>query len=238
MTRQDFIATIGPIAVRLRLEGSPIFPSLRTAQALHETGGIIPAWNNVVGFKVGSGQPNAYWKGRSVNTRTWEVYNGIRYNVTANWRAYDQIEDCFRDQDLLFRLSRYERVRRATSPEEQAMALQLGGYATDPDYAKKLVQVISSYGLKRLDEEVEDVLESLSVQLNDLQKELQATRTELATVRKQLDALRNLEQQDPPVWAKEAMEAAVASRLVDTPKGSIDFYRVLTIMYRMKLFSK
>ncbi|WP_058302371.1 glucosaminidase domain-containing protein [Gorillibacterium timonense] len=236
MTRQEFIATIGPIAVRLRLEGSPVFASLRVAQSLIETGGGIPSWNNVVGFKVGSGQPTAYWKGRSVNTRTWEVVNGTRYNVTANWRAYDSVEACFRDQDLLFRLSRYERVRQAHTPEEQAGALLLGGYATDPDYAKKLIQLIASYNLKRFDKEVEEMLESLTAQIAGLQEELKATRTELATVRAQLQALQNLEQLAPPVWAKEAMDAAVAARLIDTPKGSVDFYRVLTVLHRLKLF--
>ncbi|WP_438434172.1 glucosaminidase domain-containing protein [Gorillibacterium sp. sgz500922] len=236
MTRQEFIAAIGPIAVKLRLDGSPVFASLRVAQALNETGGVIPSWNNVVGFKVGSGQVTPYWKGRSVNTRTWEVVDGVRYNVTANWRAYDSVEDGFRDQDLLFRLSRYERVRRAKTPEEQALALQLGGYATDPDYAQKLIQIIANNNLKRFDEEVEDMLEELTAQIVKLQADLQATRTQLAAAQSQLKALQSLEQQDPPAWAKEAMDAAVAARLVDTPKGSLDFYRTITVLYRMKLF--
>jgi lysozyme len=36
-----------------------------------------------------------------------------------------------------------------------------------------------------------------------------------------------------PEWAKEAVNAAVAAGIVDTPDGgSYDFYRVLTVMYR------
>jgi len=236
MTRQEFIAAIGPIAVLLRLDGSPVFASLRAAQALNETGGVIPSWNNVVGFKVGSGQLTPYWQGRSVNTRTWEVMDGNRYNVTANWRAYDSVEDCFRDQDLLFNLSRYERVRRAQTPEEQALALQLGGYATDPEYAQKLIQIIASNNLKRFDEEVVEMLEELTAQIAQLQADLQATQTQLAAAQAQLKVLQNLEQQDPPAWAKEAVDAAVAAQLIDTPKGSLDFYRAITVLYRLKLF--
>jgi flagellum-specific peptidoglycan hydrolase FlgJ len=146
MTRAEFISIIAPIAVKLRAGGSPIFPSIRIAQALLETGGSIPAWNNVVGFKVGGGIINAYWRGRSVSTQTWEVYDGVRYdNVTANWRAYDSVEYCFRDQDFLFGISRYDRVRKAKSPSEQAAALYVCGYATDPFYAGKIVALASQY---------------------------------------------------------------------------------------------
>jgi flagellar protein FlgJ len=158
LTRAEFIAIIAPVAVKLRAAGSSIFPSIRIAQALLETGGQIPAWNNLVGFKVGSGVTNAYWRGRSVSTQTWEVYDGVRYdNVTANWRAYSSIEDCFRDQDLLFGTARYQRVRAARTPSEQAAALYACGYATDPFYAGKIVAIASQY--VDYDKEVTDVLD-------------------------------------------------------------------------------
>lgn len=158
MTRAEFIAVIAPVAAKLRQEGSPIFPSVRIAQALLETGGNIHEWNNVVGYKVGSGQPNAYWKGRSVSTKTWEVYDGVRHdNVVANWRAYDCVEDCFRDQDVLFQWSHYDRVRAAKTPAEQTEMLRACGYATDPSYTAKLRSLIAEYSLEQYDEEAEEV---------------------------------------------------------------------------------
>lgn len=157
MTKQEFIAVVAPIAVKLRKDGSPIFPSVRIAQAMLETGCVIHAWNNLVGYKVGSGKPNAYWKGRSVSTKTWEVYNGVRVDgVQANWRAYDTIEDCFRDQDLLFGITRYARVRAAQTPQEQTTALYMCGYATDPAYAQKLNSFISGFELEKYDKEAEE----------------------------------------------------------------------------------
>jgi flagellar protein FlgJ len=159
MSAAAFIAQIAPIAVQLRVEGSPIFPSVRIAQAGLETGWKIPAWNNLGGYKVGSGKLTTYWRGKIVNKGTWEVYDGKRVDVTAAFRAYDSVEDFFRDQDLLFGASRYARVRAAKTPEEQADMLQVCGYATDPAYSSKLVGIIRTYGLKRYDEEADNQMQ-------------------------------------------------------------------------------
>lgn len=147
MTPQQFIDRIAPIAQKLRREGSHIFPSIRVAQAALETGWKIPSWNNMVGFKVGSGKTNAYWKGAYVNKGTWEVYDDERVDVKANFRAYDTIDDSFRDQDILFSIDRYKRVRKARSAEDQAYALYACGYATDPQYATKLLSIVEKYKL-------------------------------------------------------------------------------------------
>lgn len=157
----DFIAQIAPIAVRLRVEGSPIFPSVRIAQAGLETGWKIPAWNNLGGYKVGSGKLTPYWRGMIVNKGTWEVYDGKRVDVTAAFRAYDSVEDFFRDQDLLFGIDRYARVRAASTPQQQADMLYACGYATDPQYAGKIVAIINSYELRKYDKEA-DVMLNLS----------------------------------------------------------------------------
>lgn len=167
MTRQEFIDIVAPVAMNLRAEGSPIFPSVRIAQAMLETGCVIHEWNNLVGYKVGSGQSNDYWTGRSVSTKTWEVYDGVRVDgVQAHWRAYDTIEDCFRDQDLLFQWSRYDQVRAAQSPQEQTAMLQACGYATDPAYPLKLNSFISGFELAKYDvikSEEEDGMQKLAL---------------------------------------------------------------------------
>ncbi|MEK8131235.1 glucosaminidase domain-containing protein [Paenibacillus filicis] len=153
LTPQAFIAIIAPMAVKLRAEGSPIFPSVRIAQAMLETGCTLHSWNNLVGLKAGSGLPNAYWSGRTVSTKTWEVYDGVRHDgVTAYWRAYDTVADGFRDQDLLFQAQRYTRVRQASSPQTQTAMLLACGYATDPRYADKLNSLIATHRLTNYDE--------------------------------------------------------------------------------------
>ena len=202
----DFIAAVAPVAVQLRLEGSPIFASLRIAQAAHETGWNIHSWNNLVGLKVGSGKPNQYWDGSSVRTGTWEVINGYRVDTTANWRAYRSIEDCFRDQDLLFQSSRYARVRAAKTPDEQADMLQACGYATDPQYAAKLKNIMRTYGLSRYDEEVERVLQ-------ELQKKITALEKKVAELEKKQEPI------PAPAWFVREFGSADLGGLINDPDG-------------------
>ncbi|ANY69914.1 hypothetical protein BBD42_27990 [Paenibacillus sp. BIHB 4019] len=128
-----------------------MLPSVRLAQNILETGCKIHDWNNLGGIKVGIGKPNAYWRGKAVNKGTWEEYNGKTVNITAAFRAYDSLYDFYKDQDLLFGISRYARVRTAKTPEEQAAALYACGYATDSAYASKLLAIIKANDLKKYD---------------------------------------------------------------------------------------
>lgn len=150
-TKSAFFSLLLPYALRLRQEGSPLFPSVRLAQNWLETGGTIHSWNNLGGYKVGSGITNSYWKGRSINASTWEEYNGVAVTTSAAFRAYDSIYDFYKDQDLLFAKSRYARVCAAITPEEQANTLQACGYATDSAYASKLIVIIHSNELTLYD---------------------------------------------------------------------------------------
>jgi len=206
MSASAFIAQIAPIAVQLRVEGSPIFPSVRIAQAGLETGWKIPAWNNLGGYKVGSGKLTPYWRGKIVNKGTWEVYDGKRVDVTAAFRAYDSVEDFFRDQDLLFGASRYARVRAAKMPDEQADMLQACGYATDPQYAAKLKNIMRTYGLNRYDEEVERVLQ-------ELQKKITALEKKVAELEKKQEPI------PAPAWFVREFGSADLGGLINDPDG-------------------
>ncbi|SFE55050.1 flagellar protein FlgJ [Paenibacillus catalpae] len=181
LNKQAFFEFLSATVVKVWKEGSPLLPSVRLAQNWLETGGRIHEWNNLGGYKVGSGIPNAYWKGRTVCTSTWEVYDGKRVTQKADWRVYDSVYDFYKDQDLLFAKSRYDRVRAAKTPEEQTAALYACGYATDPDYAAKLLSIIKSNNLRAFDfqleiqsdtrsdnksEEVEEDMESITVYVN------------------------------------------------------------------------
>lgn len=152
LSKSQFIAALAPMAIRARQEGSPLFPSVRLAQNLLETGGVIHPWNNLGGIKVGSGKANAFWHGQWVRKGTWEVENGTTVDTSALFRAYDSVYDFYRDQDLLFQLSRYERVRKAQSPSQQAEALRLCGYATDPQYGAKIISIIQANKLTQYDD--------------------------------------------------------------------------------------
>jgi len=151
LSRTQFFATIAPIVMFVRQQGSPILPSVRLAQSLLETGGDIPAWNNLGGVKVGSGKQTAYWRGDAVMKETWEFRSGANVKEQGAFRAYRTLYHYYKDQDVLFQNSRYRKVVKATTANEQADQLQAAGYATDPSYATKLIALIKQHNLEQYD---------------------------------------------------------------------------------------
>ncbi|WP_277537921.1 glycoside hydrolase family 73 protein [Cohnella rhizosphaerae] len=117
-----------------------------------ETGGKIGEHYNLGGIKAGDGLPNQWWRGETYTTPTWEYVKGKRVQTTATWRSYDSVYAFYKDQDQWLGSARYARVRAAKTAEEQAEALQLSGYATDPAYSNKLRQLINTYSLTKYDE--------------------------------------------------------------------------------------
>ena len=151
LTRQQFFAAIAPTIVLIRQQGSPILPSVRLAQSLLETGGVIHAWNNLGGIKVGSGKLTPYWRGDAVTKGTWEFINGQEVKEKAAFRAYRTLYHYFKDQDELFNNTRYIKVQTAKTALEQTEQLRLAGYATDPNYSSKIMSIIAQYNLDAFD---------------------------------------------------------------------------------------
>ena len=130
--------------------------AIQTAQSIWETG-----WGQSVGVDKYTGQIsyNLFGiKGKgpagSVTIRTWEVYNGVRYNVDDEFRAYNSIAENWRDYNafLLEGHARYQIVRDVKHDSTQAAwALSRAGYATDPNYATNLIRLIEQYDLNELD---------------------------------------------------------------------------------------
>ncbi|WP_051403473.1 stalk domain-containing protein [Schnuerera ultunensis] len=129
--------------------------ALQTAQSILETG-----WGQSVPVDKYSGKLsyNLFGiKGKgpagSVIYKTWEVYNGQVYNVDAEFRAYYNVEESWDDhKSFLLNSNRYEPFRQVMHNSTQgAWALKRTGYATDPEYALKLMRIIKQYELERLD---------------------------------------------------------------------------------------
>jgi flagellum-specific peptidoglycan hydrolase FlgJ len=233
-TRQAFVDLVAPVCVQLYVEGSQILPSVRIAQTIQETGGAVNAWNNLVGYKVGQGEPNGYWNGAYVIKGTWEVYDGVRDdNVTAAFRAYATIGDCLYDHDLLLQNDRYRRVREATTYEGQCAALYQCGYATDPAYSRGLIAIIESHGLTAYDQEARDLKE----RIEEMEQRLVSAQLQASALQARLDDLESKTSLPVPEWAEEAASAAVEKGIIDSPVfGSYDFYRMLKVMHGAKLF--
>jgi flagellum-specific peptidoglycan hydrolase FlgJ len=150
----DFFKQFGNSIIEA-CQGTPIFPSVKAAQMALETGyGKSKVGNNMFGIKA-SGAHSPYWSGRAQTAKTTEVIEGKAGTYNLAFREYNSISDSIRDHSyFLLQNPRYRKagVFGASTPEQQAKALQAAGYATDPGYADKLIQIINRYGLKSLDE--------------------------------------------------------------------------------------
>jgi flagellar protein FlgJ len=88
------------------------------------------------------------WQGEAVGSRTLEFVDGVAEQRVERFRAYASPEDSVADYArLLGGSSRYAGVR-GTGEDVAAFAdaLQRGGYATDPRYARKLAAVAETVG--------------------------------------------------------------------------------------------
>lgn len=133
-------------AARVASQQSGIPHQLIVAQAALESGWgqrEIPTPDgsrsyNLFGIKAGKS-----WDGPTTEIATTEYENGAAHKVKAKFRVYGSYLEAISDYvQLITNNPRYANVANANTPEQAAHALQKAGYATDPNYASKLVQVI------------------------------------------------------------------------------------------------
>ncbi|TDF77519.1 flagellar assembly peptidoglycan hydrolase FlgJ [Pseudomonas sp. H9] len=141
----DFVATMLPMAEQAA-KRIGIDPRYLVAQAALETG-----WGKSVMRQAdGSSSHNLFgikatgnWQGDQARAITSEFRNGQFVKETAAFRSYDSYQDSFHDLvSLLQNNARYkDAVSSADNPEQFAKELQKAGYATDPDYARKIISI-------------------------------------------------------------------------------------------------
>lgn len=127
-------------------QSSGIHPHLILAQAALESGWgkreILTAEgkpsHNLFGIKA-----TGDWQGKTTEITTTEYINGTPQKIKAAFRVYDSYAESLSDYARLLKNNpRYQRVAQSSSAEQGAHALQAGGYATDPAYANKLINII------------------------------------------------------------------------------------------------
>ena len=144
--REQFISGLMPHAEAAARELG-VDPRNLIAQAALETG-----WgrsqpggdsHNLFGIKAG-----ANWNGASVQANTQEFDSGVASRDVASFRAYGSPRESVEDYVRLIRDNpRYAGAMNTGSDVQAfASALQRGGYATDPDYARKLAAVAAEVG--------------------------------------------------------------------------------------------
>lgn len=97
--------------------------------------------HNLFGIKATGG-----WKGKVTNIMTSEFVDGKMVKMKQPFRAYDSYADSLTDYARLISTSpRYESVLSAPTAEEAARRVQAAGYATDPNYADKLISIMAYF---------------------------------------------------------------------------------------------
>lgn len=81
------------------------------------------------------------WKGKVFSAKTKEVYSGIAEVTTAAFRAYDNLSDSVADYAKLVSGKRYKDSLSANTVAECIKIIHENGYATDPDYQKKILKI-------------------------------------------------------------------------------------------------
>ncbi len=139
------------------VKGQHIFPSIKMAQMIIESSGkdengkfgigkglAVRKATNYFGIKA-----DKRWTGRKVALSTPRDGKPV-----SLFRVYPAPLDSLLDHtQFLLNNSRYKTngVFEATTPQEQAVALQRAGYSESPTYGKTLVAFIKAYNLTELD---------------------------------------------------------------------------------------
>ncbi|CAI2577998.1 hypothetical protein AKUH1B104J_04330 [Apilactobacillus kunkeei] len=150
LTADNFISTISPIAQSIA-NSNNLYASTMVAQAALESGYgtsyLTQIANNLFGIKS--------FDGTGVKLKTSEYNsNGQAYSTYAYFKSYNSLMDSLQGYaNFLTVNSRYANVFKSQAKDgfEAASNIQKDGYATDPSYATKLINLIKTYNLTALD---------------------------------------------------------------------------------------
>lgn len=148
---EEFIEMMTPHAKEAqRIYG--VRPSVLIAQAALESSwgesALSQEANNYFGIKAANN--GADYATREFTNDTW-------VEMDASFRRYESVEESVMDYAKLLSFGTdwnadlYQGAIQASTYEEAALAIQKAGYATDPHYSDKLIQIIDQYQLYELD---------------------------------------------------------------------------------------
>ncbi|MEZ9370349.1 flagellar assembly peptidoglycan hydrolase FlgJ [Shewanella sp. 10N.286.51.B2] len=151
---QHFVSVLYPHAEKAAKQLGTT-PEVLLAQSALETGWgqkMIrrddgTASNNLFNIKA-----DRRWDGDKTSVSTLEFEQGVAVKQQADFRMYDNVEQSFNDfVSFISNGERYQEAKKvAAQPAKFIHALQQAGYATDPQYANKVLKVMESVtnGLK------------------------------------------------------------------------------------------
>ena len=148
-----FFNNLAPIVVNeyIRRKGQKrLFPSTVLAMAALESGYNLKA-ETLFGIK-----------GNGKVLDTTEYINGEFVNIKDSFKCYPSISASVQGLYELMQWEHYDRATSSTDYEEECYMVQACGYATDSDYADKLISIVNGYKLtmfNNIEEPVEEPAE-------------------------------------------------------------------------------
>ena len=132
-----------PVFYKLAKDAGHKFPEVTAAQVMLETGGgaTPSATNNYLGLKATQDEAD---RGESTLQNTTENENGEVVSIQDNFKNFNSLQDMMNQYKTQWNddfMGRKGTVNVDTA-EEAAKLLQTNVFATDPDYAKKIMQII------------------------------------------------------------------------------------------------
>ena len=140
--KDNFINGIMPYVLTAKKQhlDNKILPSVIIAQAALESG-----WNLEAKTLFGI-------KGDGVSLVTTEYIDGIKKIVTDSFVIYKDIAEAIEGYFNLLSTERYTNVRTSDNYIGQSLELYACSYATDPNYSVKLVNIIETNKLYKVDD--------------------------------------------------------------------------------------
>jgi len=142
---EEFVRRLHPYAEQAAKELG-VEPKVILAQAALETGwgrSLIKNSNGSNSFNLFNIKADKAWQGKQAQVATLEFDQGIPKKVNAGFRSYDSFKESFRDYvDFIKSNPRYgDALKKAGNAEQYMRELQRAGYATDPKYADKVMNI-------------------------------------------------------------------------------------------------
>lgn len=147
---EQFVNDVLPAAIAIQLKhGLPA--AAIAAQACLETGfgQFVPKDANTGQFSYNLFGIKGTGPAGSVSSRTWEVYNGVKTYIMANFKAFHSYEESFDGYAVFIKSnSRYRNTLAMTDPDQYLTEIHRAGYATDPAYVRKLQNIMDAFRLR------------------------------------------------------------------------------------------
>ena len=151
MKAEEFISAIAPSAKK-SMEKTGIPASFVIAEGALEsawgTSGLAVQGKNLFGVKA-----DKSWTGEILTMNTREFIKGKWVLVPAYWRKYATWDECIDDHAAFFMQNRRYKPALAVEKDGEAFAraVAAAGYATDPEYANKVIAIMQGHELVKFD---------------------------------------------------------------------------------------